>query len=151
MSFSISQINRKKIVSKQDDIKQCYYYIKTNNLFTENLKIALWKYVDYRFKSRNRGRFTKNVLQKLIIDLLQNICVKSYKEIEINDIEINENELLYQIKRAIYFGATYSIYYSNADLLNLDRSMFKEGEDIYKPRKKLNTEEVQDYFKGLMI
>lgn len=151
MAFSLNQITRKKIISKQDDIKQCYFYVKTNSLLTENIKIGLWKYVDYRFKSRNRGRFTQKILEDMTQDLLEKVCMKHIQDIQYSDIELNENEILYQIKRAIHYGATRNIYYDDADLIYLDRSMFKEGEEIDKPRKKLNKTEVQDYFKGLMI
>lgn len=151
MSFTLNQINRKKVTSKQDDIKACYFYIKNNDLFTKNIKYGLWKYVDYRFKSRNRGRFTVNCLKRMVDDLLENICGKNINSISINDLDINENEVLYQIKRAIHYGATRFIYYEDADLIKLDRSDFKEGEEINKPRKKLNDDEVKDYFEGLMI
>ena len=84
-------------------------------------------------------------------DLLEKVCMKHIQDIQYSDIELNENEILYQIKRAIHYGATRNIYYDDADLIYLDRSMFKEGEEVDKPRKKLNKTEVQDYFKGLMI
>ena len=69
MAFSLNQITRKKIVSKQDDIKQCYFYVKTNSLLTENIKIGLWKYVDYRFKSRNRGTTIPSLVKSDLLSI----------------------------------------------------------------------------------
>lgn len=107
--FFIKSNNKKKIVSKQDDIKQCYFYVKTNSLLTENIKIGLWKYVDYRFKSRNRGRFTQKILEDMTQDLLEKVCMKHIQDIQYSDIELNEMRYYIKLKE-LYIMVLLEIY-----------------------------------------
>lgn len=148
MSFSMSQI-KKKSCAKQDNIKNCYHFIYNKSNLTDAVKLALWKYCDYRFKNRNTGTFTQNRLDKMLDELLVKICNEKYDDININDIIQNENELVYQIKRAIYFGSTKSLYYEidNANLDNLATSIIIEK----PPTQRMTTDQVKDYFKDVMV
>lgn len=147
MSFSLSQIQCKKH-NKQDDIKACYGVIKGMNILTENVQFGLWKYADYRFSKRCRGRLTSKTLKTMIIDLLEKVCNKSIESISYEDITIYESELLYQIKRAIIYGATRSIYYDESDLINLDQILVA---NVDKPKNDIDKQELIAYFESLMV
>lgn len=150
MSFNMNQIQRKSI-SKQDDIKSCYFIIYSNDILTENVKLGIWQYCNYRFSKRNRGRFSAKTIELMIEDLLQKTCYKNYNDITIDDVLKNENTILYHIKRAIHYGATRSLYYEKADEYNLD-FIDDLKIDLNPPcKERMTTDEVKDYFKDLFI
>lgn len=149
MSFTMSQVKRKPS-SKQQDIKSCYRLIYSDTILTNNIKQGLWQYCNYRFSKRNRGKFDAVILQKMVEDLLSQICHKNYCSISLNDVQRNENEILYHIKRAIVYGATRSIYYEQLDELNLD--VLNTTIQISPPTKeRMTSEDVIDYFKDIMM
>lgn len=146
MSFSLSQIQR-KTTTKQEDIKACHWVLKDMDILTENVKIGLWKYADFRFRKRNRGRFTGKIFEDMIYDLLEYCCGKSYKSISIKDVEKFENSILYEIKKAIYYGATRKLYDATSGITDIDFSQFKDTIEPPKPRSVLmEKEEVENYF-----
>ena len=153
MSFSMSQVNRKS-VSKQDAVKRCYGLIYSNPILTDNVKLGMWKYAEYRFTQRNRGKFDKPQLEELIKELLEYCCGKSYLQISGKDVSINENQILYELKKAIYYGATRCLYDKTNTIIDTSKITFKEN--IQEPVRlsddvKLEKQEVVDYFKELMI
>lgn len=153
MSFSMSQIQR-KTHSKQDYIKECHFVIKDLDILTDNVKYGLWQYADYRFRKRNRGVFRGDTLKTMIVDLLEYCCNKPFNSISRKDVNNNENQILYEIKKAIFYGATRCLYDANNTVIHIDKSMFKD--DVKEPEiipgnRKLDSEEVKDYFKDLMI
>lgn len=152
MSFSMSQIQR-KTRSKQDYIKECHFTIKNLDILTENVKYGFWQYADYRFKKRNRGVFKGDILLDMIKDLLEYCCNKPFNSISRQDVSINENAILYEIKKAIYYGATRCLYDENNTIIHIDKSMFKDSVEPQSipGNRQLNQEEVKDYFKDLMI
>lgn len=113
MSFDMSIIKKKTNVKQR--IIDCKEYIRYNNLLTSNIKMALSKYVDFRFNKMQHISFTSNRLNKLVVDLLQYICDKDYKDITLKDVQYKESSILYEIKRAIYFGATKCLYNQGTD------------------------------------
>lgn len=148
MAFSMSEVKR-KVPSKQEDIKSCYSVVHGNDILTNNVKHGIWQYCNYRFTKRNRGRFNAKIIQGMIEELLSEICYKQYVSISIHDVEKNENEILYHLKRAIVYGATRSLYYAQASELNLDNLNVKM--EIEPPKQeRMTSEEVVDYFKDLM-
>lgn len=150
MGFTMSQVKR-KAPSKQDDIKSCYHTVYSNDLLTDNIKYAIWQYCNYRFTKRNRGRFSSTVLDSMIQELLNKTCYIEYKDLSFSDVNKNENEILHHIKRAIYFGATRSLYYEQADDYNIN-SLENLTIDLNPPcKERLTTDEVKDYFKDLFI
>ena len=109
----------------------------------------------YLLKFRRTSRIKVNNLKFMVQELLQNCCDKQYSDITINDIRNNENDILYQIKCAIYYGATQHIYsdYANG-IKTLNTSCMRT--DILPPKRIKNTEklelnEVKDYFKELIV
>jgi len=144
MAFDLSQIKR-KTVTRQDDIKSCHWAVKNMDILTENVKYALWKYAEFRFTKRNRGRLTGNSLTEMIKELLEYCCNKSYNSISLQDVSNNENKILFEIKKAIYYGATRCLYDINADIMKIDL------EAIQAPIQVMSKENVIDYFEGLWV
>lgn len=148
MAFTMQEVKRKSKTTK-DYINQCYYIIYNNNLLTDNIKYALWKYVSYRFSNRQCNRLSAKTLNKMIEDLLEKVCRLSYSNIKLEDINACENSIIYQIKRAINFGATKNLYYEKSDYI--DPSNIIIDNVVPPPNKHLSCDEVKDYFKDLMI
>lgn len=149
MSFSMNEVKR-KIPSKQSDIKGCYYYIQNNDILTENVKTGIWKYCNYRFSQRNRGKFNKITVETMTKDLLEKVCKLPYNSIGLVEVTKNEDDILYHIKRAIYFGATRSLYYEEADYKNID-DINNIGYKIEKPRHMTCKEDVLAYLEDITI
>ena len=150
MSFSMSDIKVTK-PEKNQDIKDCYRLIFSNDLLTNIVKKGLWQYCSYRFSKRNRGRLTEHLLQDMIEELLEKVCEKPYKSIGINDVEIKEKSIINQIQRAIYFGATRNLYYDIPTNINID-VLNNIKPNIQKSRKDITLEEktiqyLEDLFK----
>ena len=85
----------------------------------------------------------------MINELLIKVCKKDLKDITMKDIKINENEIIYQIKRAIYYGATKTLYYDYDGFVSLD--LVVEPPKSKSGNRTLSEEEVIDYFKDVMI
>ena len=149
MSFSMNEVKRKS-PSKQIDIKSCYRYIQNNDILTENVKTGIWKYCNYRFSQRNRGKFNKEIVQEMTKNLLEKVCRLPYNSIGINIVKQNENDILYHIKRAIYYGATRDLYYEEADYNNLD-NLNNIGYKIEKPRHLTCSEDVLKYLEDITV
>lgn len=152
MSFSILEVKRKS-TSFKDKIRYCYSYIKSNDILTDNVKYALDKYISFRFTKRTNSNFTSNRLKEMTEDLLSYCCNKPYVSISIQDVMANESQILYEIKRAIFYGATKCLYNPNLGTMNINETMFKQG---YEQPKRLenidiNQQVVIDYFKDLMV
>lgn len=153
MAFSVSQIKVKKY--KNNDVRQYFSVINSIPIMTDNIKYALNRYINYSVKLRRTSDFYNVTLLNMVQELFEKCCDKTYNELCINDLLRNENEILYQIKKAIYYGATkhiYNIYdegIKDIKLLNLRK-------DILPPKRisseqKLNQQQVSDYFKELVI
>lgn len=149
MAFSMNDI-KKDNTTRRSNIIECYQSVKNNTTLTSNTKIALKKYCDYRFKCRNNSRFDKDNLNLMIKELLENICQKTYSEIKLSDVRKFENEIIYQVKKAIYHGATKNLYFEDNKFLNIDVINNTEYL-IEKPRKEMTNEETINYFKDLMV
>jgi len=149
MAFSMSEVKR-KVPSKQADIKACYYYVYNNDILTENVKTGLWKYCNYRFSQRNRGKFNETSIQEMTKELLEKVCRMPYNSIGIKDVMKDELDILYHIKRAIYFGATRTLYYEDADYKDVT-NINNIGYKIEKPRHLTCKEEVLQYLEDIRI
>lgn len=142
MSFSMTNI---KIKSKTKfNPREYYSYIYNNPLLTRNVSYALKRYMDYRLSKRCVG-LSMQKQKNMISDLLEFCCNKPYLDIKYSDVYDNENEIIYQIKRAICFGATKKLYNDELDVQDFDVSQFT------KPPKRLTQrittdEEIKDYF-----
>lgn len=149
----MSNINRKS-VTKQTHIKDCLYFLRSNEKLTENTKTALWEYANYRFNKRNHSNFSSKRLQEMTEELLEYILHKDYKDITQEDILINENRIIYEVGRAIYYGAIHHLYYEGTGIISSDDIKVRESlsEPVRIPDdEKLERQDVIDYFKGLMI
>lgn len=149
----MSNINRKS-VTKQTHIKDCLYFLRSNEKLTENTKTALWEYANYRFNKRNHSNFSSKRLQEMTEELLEYILHKDYKDITQEDILINENRIIYEVGRAIYYGAIHHLYYEGTGIISSDDIKVRESlsEPVRIPdNEKLERQDVIDYFKGLMI
>lgn len=149
----MSNINRKS-VTKQTHIKDCLYFLRSNKKLTENTKTALWEYANYRFNKRNHSNFSSKRLQEMTEELLEYILHKDYKDITQEDILINENRIIYEVGRAIYYGAIHHLYYEGTGIISSDDIKVRESlsEPVRIPDdEKLERQDVIDYFKGLMI
>ena len=66
------------------------------------------------------------------------------------DVYDNENEIIYQIKRAIYYGSTKKLYKDDSDVYDFQVRDFVKPPS--KPSKRLTTEtEIKDYFGDIVI
>lgn len=153
MSYSLSNV-KKRVTNKSDLVKGCYGLIYSDGRLSDNVKYGLWKYVEYRLKMRNRSTFNKDVLNNMISELLEYCCNKSYLDVSGKDVLINENSLLYEIKKAIYYGATKCLYDTSNSIIDLDDVQFREN--IQEPVRvsddvRMNKEELEDYFKDLIV
>lgn len=149
MAFSMSDI-KCKAPSKQTDIKACYHYIYNNDILTENVQTGLWKYCNYRFSQRNRGKFNVDTIREMTKELLEKVCKLPYNSIGLKNVDQNELDILYHIKRAIYFGATRTLYYEEADYIDLT-SINNTSYKIEKPRHLTCKQEVINYLEDIMI
>ena len=80
----------------------------------------------------------------------EKVCRLPYNSIGINIVKQNELDILYHIKRAIYFGATRTLYYEDADYINTD-SITNMNYKIEKPRHLTCKQEAIDYLEDIMI
>lgn len=153
MSFQLSNVKYKSHKQNiQYNIKECFMGIKHNDLLTENVKYALSKYVDYRFTKRNCKNLNYEQLLEMIKGLLEFVVGKNYTSISIVDVNNNESQILYEIKKAILNGATKTLYYDMTDKLQENYEYI-----ITKDIPKLTKNELQDkqsivdYFKDAVI
>ena len=140
MSFSMSQIT-KKGKSKKEKINELFRVLNNNTLINCNIRNAL--------KAYNTFLISEKTFSNMINELLIKVCKKDLKDITMKDIKINENEIIYQIKRAIYYGATKTLYYDYDGFVSLD--LVVEPPKSKSGNRTLSEEEVIDYFKDVMI
>lgn len=154
MSFSMSQINRKS-VTKKTNICECLRLLRNDILLTENVRYSLWQYAQYRFNKRNHSTFSANNLNGMIQDLFEHLFNKPYNQVTYTDVYNNENLIINEIGRAIYYGATKHLYYDENDIICVDNLTLRKNikdEPIRLPEdKKLEMNELENYFKGLII
>lgn len=141
MSFDMSNIKKRKIVTRQD-FKEYYAVIYGRTNLTDNLKLALREYLRFRLFKRNI-KFSIDELNNMIIELLETIIHKNIKDITQEDVIINENQLLYEIAKAIYNKSLHSLVYK------LNSTNILQIKPILK-KQQLNQSEVEDYFRSLM-
>lgn len=154
MSFSLKQVNRKS-VTKKDNICQCLFYIRNNFIMTENVKYSLWQYAQYRFNKRNHSTFSSKRLSEMFDDLLEHTFNKNSSDVTYTDIYNNENILINEIGRAIYYGATKHLYYDANDILDVDnielRNSIKDEPIRLPENEKIEKKQLEDFFKGLIM
>lgn len=148
MSFSMSQIT-KKGKSKKEKINELFRVLNNNTLINCNIRNALKAYINYILRNRNNFLISEKTFSNMINELLIKVCKKDLKDITMKDIKINENEIIYQIKRAIYYGATKTLYYDYDGFVSLD--LVIEPPKSKSGNRTLSEEEVIDYFKDVMI
>lgn len=148
MSFSMSQIT-KKGKSKKEKINELFRVLNNNTLINCNIRNALKAYINHILRNRNNFLISEKMFSNMINELLIKVCKKDLKDITMKDIKINENEIIYQIKRAIYYGATKTLYYDYDGFVSLD--LVVEPPKSKSGNRTLSEEEVIDYFKDVMI
>lgn len=148
MSFSMSQIT-KKGKSKKEKINELFRVLNNNTLINCNIRNALKAYINHILRNRNNFLISEKTFSNMINELLIKVCKKDLKDISVKDIKINENEIIYQIKRAIYYGATKTLYYDYDGFVSLD--LVIEPPKSKSGNRTLSEEEVIDYFKDVMI
>ena len=123
MSFSMTNV---KIKSKTKfNPREYYSYVYNNPLLTDNVRYALKRYMDFRLSKRCLGLNIQKQ-KDMINDLLQFCCNKPYLNIKYSDVYNNENEIIYQIKRAIYYGATKCLYNAHKE----DNTVYTVSDNI---------------------
>lgn len=153
MSFSVSQIKLKKC--KNNNVRDYFSVVNGISIMTDNIKYALNRYINYSVKLRRISEFHNDTLLSMIKELFERCCDKPYTQLCTSDLIRNENEILYQIKKAIYFGSTkhlYNIYDEGVK----DICTTNLRKDILPPKRisseqRLNQQQVSDYFKELVI
>lgn len=159
MSFSLSQVSRKLNNHKVNPISY-FSYIKNDSRLSEGVKAALNVYVNYILKYKRNLSFSIDKFKFMVNDLLHHCCDKNYLAISIEDVTNNECDIVYEIKKAIIFGATKSLYYiGDTDILYADSCLFTDNlfhydtSKLSKPisTKTMTKEDVTDYFKDLVV
>ncbi len=148
MAFSMTKVNYKKTNIKQI-ASDCFRFIREHVLLTDNIRYALNAYVNYRLKHRY-NHLSVETLNTLIINLLEYSCGKEYIKLCKQDVINNEIQIIFEIKKAIKYGATKCLYYSN--IINLDK--FVDGEEcVQYPKFKQNytIKDVEDYFSDIVV
>lgn len=151
MSFSLTQI-KKKCTTVKDRVVSCHRYINNNSILTPNVKYALNEYVNYRFNKRQNVTFTSKRLQELVIDLLQYCCDEQINNITYDYVEANEGSILYEIKRAIYYGATkclYNAHKENSTIYTLNDNIVPMYFTKLSKNELHNRQTVEEYFSEL--
>lgn len=160
MSFSLANIKCKKPnkvnnITTNKNIRTLYAYVNNLDIITDNIKIGLKAYLDFRVNLRNNTYLTVDNLEDMVVELLESCCNKSYLHIGIKDVSIEENEILYQIKKAIYYGATKHIY-SPYDTVQAKEVYFGNNlrKDILPPKRvtvSFNKKDTLNYFAELKV
>ena len=85
----------------------------------------------------------------MIDELLEYVCHRPIISIGIYDVNKDECEILYQLKRAMIFGATKTLYYDNSDqkLESLKGVIHK----IEKPRQNITSQELIKYLEDIKV
>lgn len=164
MAFSMTQIKRetsKQTHYSQQEIRRCFATIKGVKILTNNVIYALQQYTTYRLKQRRLAEFNYNQLLFMIQELLEKCCDKCFLTLTKQDVEINEKELLFQIKCAIYYGATKHIYFNHdTGVINTDKLrqniLPRNRKEVAPPQRiplntKVEADYVKAYFKELEI
>lgn len=154
MAFSTAQIKRTK-KSQSTDIRKYFGVVNGMTIMTPNIKYALERYINYTLKCRRISTLTADNIVRMIYELFENCCNKPYLDICKSDLLQNEKEILYQIKKAIYYGSTshlYNIYETGVKEVRL--ANFRK--DILPPKRiscenNLTSKQVADYFEELVI
>jgi len=157
MSFSLANVKYNNSTQNiNSSIRSCFALVKQMDILTDNVRYGINKYINYRFTKRNCKYFKADDLQQMIYDLLQYVCGKSYISISIKDVINNEGDILYEIKKAIIYGATKHLYFlpSDDNITDLDNfySAFKADNLVKLTTRQLQDEEqVKFYFEDLII
>lgn len=160
MSFSLSNVKYNKGTQNiNSSIRSCFTLVKQMDILTNNVKYGINKYINYRFTKRNCKYFKADILQEMIYDLLQYVCGKPYISISLKDVINNEGDILYEIKKAIIYGATKHLYFvpsqedETNDLTDFYSTFKKQPKDIEKLTEEQlqNEEQVKFYFEDLVI
>lgn len=124
--------------------------INCNNILSDNIKHALWLYVKYRMFILRHHSFTTERFALMIDEMLEHLIGKNIKEITAIDVGINENQIIYEIANSIYYRSLFHLYRS-ADLsYKIERKLENAPKPILN-NKRMNNEELEDYFKGIMV
>lgn len=149
MSFSLCEINvkSKKQTKVRDIIKKYYFQIYNIDILNNNIIYALKQYVNFRVTKRYTGNDSINEFGNMIKELLEYCINKKYNNISKEDVNNNEIQIIYEIKKAIYYGALHSLYYKS----NIQVKFFEETIENLKVNSLKNEKEVKDYFSDLNI
>ncbi len=155
MSFSLTQIKRNTHKSNysNESIRRCFASVKGIPILTKNIVYALNSYINYRLKMRRLSDFDYEQLSIMIKELLENCCGKNFLNITKQDVLNNEKEILYQIKKAIYYGATKHLYFEPG-YVKIDITKLRKN--ILPPKRipdnvTLESQIVKKYFEELKI
>lgn len=161
MSFQLSEVVccRSSKKTLRYNVSSCFSLVNNMDILTANVKIALKAYVNYRFTRRNSNNLNSNSLNIMIKELLEFVCGKSYLKISKKDVLINEATILFEIKKAIIYGATKKLYFNEMenekDLDNFYNFSYKPNQDkkvVKLTEVELKEEEtVKNYFEGLEV
>ena len=116
MAFSMANV----VVKKRNvdvNIKNIFSSIGNNPILTPNVKEALNIYLRYRLKHFGVVGLQKNGFDKLVNELLENCCNKHINDISFRDVNLNELNIIYQIKRAMELRAVKTIYCKEQSLV----------------------------------
>lgn len=147
MSFNMQDVKRKN-KPKKEAMSEYSGVLNSSLLITPNVKQALWQYVLFRIFKRRNSKFSANVLEQMIEDMFVYIIKKPYENIRVEDVINNENQIIYEIANAIFYGNLHHLYYDDSSSVTDIR--FKEPKPITLNRQ-LTNNELEDYFKNIMV
>ena len=158
MSFEMAPIKIQQH-SRANNPKECMAFVRFEPRITEGIRFALQKYVEYRLTKRYGTSFTAKRLKILLDDLLNYCCNKPVEDITRQDIIINESVIVFEIKKAIKFGATNHLYYEGSGVIDYNDINFK-NQTVFDMKNTLRStddavplshQEVYDFFGDLEV
>ena len=148
MSFSLSQIKRKNNKSN-NTVKLCLRVIEDTDILTTNVKMALKKYVRFRFKNTHISEFNSIKFGEMVVELLSNCCDKEFENITQIDVLANEQTIIYNIKLAFEYRKLDTLYCDYTAKQFKSTSLSEGKKNTHN--KNNDMEELLKYFKELKI
>lgn len=152
MSFSISDIKRRGNCTN-NSIRNCFSYVKNDRYLTDNIRYALERYLNFKLRKRFNSKYYDKTFIAMIKELLERCCGKCEEDITYTDVKLNEKEILYQIKKAIYYGSATHLYFEKDESVNYSCENFRK--DVLPPKRlppeqELEKQDIINYFEEVV-
>lgn len=153
MAFDMGCIARKSRESNDVvNVKILFGVVNDMGILSDNVKHGLKLYLKARLKQYGINGLNKQSWQKMIYELLEYCCSKSYKKIGLVDTTANQGEIIYQLKKSLSVGKLKSLYIPDDDVtINTLYSKAKVNPPQRLIRSNIDKAVVEAYFRELEI